>query len=158
MSSEILRPFTTKDPVKRLIGGAHRAALAFLALCVAACVSFVGPYDATIDQLVTDLTVRTETTVAAADAGQLSASDRDAFYNGALGTTRTLMIRAALIPKNDGETAALTQLEQRLLALQSHHLSPRTSLTTALRATLQDIQQIEIAKKRSANVGKSSNQ
>lgn len=134
------------------------AILAFLtAFYLAACVSFVGPYDPTIDQLITDLTVRTETTVAAADAGQLSTPDRDAFYNGALGTTRTLIIRAKLIPKNEDEAKALGDLEQRLLALQSRHLSPRTSLTTALRATLLDIQQIEVAKKRSTVVKNQSN-
>lgn len=129
-----------------------------IVLCLGACAMFEGPYDPTIDKLITDLTVRAETTVAAADAGQLSANDRDAFYNSALGTTRTLIIRAKLIPKNNDETKALSDLEQRLLDLQSHHASPRTSLTTALRATLEDIQQIEIAKKRSATVAKSPTQ
>jgi hypothetical protein len=149
------------SPISIVTGHVNRkrsALLAFLtAFCLAACVSFVGPYDPTIDQLITDLTVRTETTVAAADAGQLSTADRDAFYNGALGTTRTLSIRAKLIPKNEDEAKALGDLEQRLLALQSRHLSPRTSLTTALRATLLDIQQIEVAKKRSTVVRNSSN-
>ena len=58
--------------------------------------------------------------------------------------------RASLFLKNQDEVAALTQLEQRYRDLRQHNASPRSSLTTGLRATLLDVQQIEIAKKRSS--------
>ncbi len=123
---------------------------------LAGCVVFEGSYDQTIDQMVTELNARTETAVAQADAGQLSAADREGFYNSAIGTVRVLITRASLIPKNVDETNALKQLEQRYSDLQSHHLSPRTSVSTGLRATLLSIQQIEISKKHSAVAQKSS--
>src|SRR5207237_122239 len=85
-----------------------------------------------------------------ADAGQLSAEDRETFFSESLGTVRTLKARSALFAKNEDEIAALAQLEQRFEALQKHGGPPRSSLATGLRGTLLDLQQIQIAKKRSS--------
>lgn len=125
---------------------------AFCALVVVAgCSSvLVAPYDETTDRLLTELSVKTETAVVQADADNLSAADREKFYNEAIGAVRTMKARASLFLKNQDEVDALTQLEQRYQDLRQHNASPRSSLTTGLRATLLDVQQIEIAKKRSS--------
>lgn len=123
-----------------------------LALLLAGC-SFVSPYDETTDRLLTDLSVKTQTAIAAADAGQLSVADREKFFSEAIGTLETIKARATLLNvsnKNQEEISAIEQLEQRFRDLQQHGGSPRTSLTTGLRATLLALQQIEIAKKRSS--------
>jgi hypothetical protein len=52
---------------------------------------------------------------------------------------------------------ALDELAKRYRALEERHASPRTSLTTGLRATLLDLQQIEVAKKRSSIFSSSFN-
>jgi hypothetical protein len=111
---------------------------------------FVAPYDETTDHLLTDLSVKTETAVAQADDGQLSAADREKFFNEALGAVRTLKMRSALFLKNEDERRALGQLEERYQDLKQHGASPRSSLSTGLRATLLALQQIQIAKKRSS--------
>jgi hypothetical protein len=148
---------TSKSFVTHFVNRSWRTALTFFApLCLGACVMLVGPYDATIDRIVTDLTVRTETAIAAANAGQLSATERDAFYNSALGTTRSLIIRAEVIPKNQGEITDLKELEKSYLALQSRHIAPYTTVTIGLEATLKDIQLIEYSKKRSLGAAKPS--
>ena len=126
--------------------------LAFLfGLLLAGCsVLFVAPYDATTDRLLTDLTVRTETVVVQADNNELSAGDREKFYAEAEGTVNAMKMRAGLYAKNEQEIAALDELGKRYRALEERHASPRTSLTTGLRATLLDLQQIQVAKKRSS--------
>ena len=121
-----------------------------LALCLAGCaVSFIAPYDDTTDRLLTDLTVRTQTAVVQADAGQLSAAERDEFYAAAEGSVKAMEMRASLYAKNDDEITALAALVQRYRDLRARGVNPRTSLSTGLRATLLDLQQIELAKKRS---------
>jgi hypothetical protein len=110
---------------------------------------FVAPYDETTDRLLTDLSVKTETAVAQADAGQLSEKDREAFFDTAIGTVRTLKARSSLFAKNEREIHALGELEKRYQDLREHGAQPRSSLATGLRATLLDLQQIQIAKKRS---------
>jgi hypothetical protein len=110
----------------------------------------IAPYDATTDRLLTDLTVRTETVVVEADNDQLSAAEREKFYAEAEGTVSAMKIRAGLYAKNEQEIAALDELSKRYRALAERHASPRTSLTTGLRATLLDVQQIQVAKKRSS--------
>jgi hypothetical protein len=126
--------------------------LAFLfALLLAGCsVLFIAPYDATTDRFLTDLTVRTETVVVKADNDQLSVEEREKFYAEAEGTVNAMKMRAGLYAKNEQEIAALDELAKRYRALADRHASPRTSLTTGLRATLLDLQQIEVAKKRSS--------
>ena len=120
---------------------------AFLISCAAV---FVAPYDETTDRLLTDLSVKIETAAARADAGKLSDEERGKFYDEALGTVRTMKKRAGLYAKNDDEIKALDDLEQRIVDLREHGASPRTSLTTGLRATTLSLQQIQIAKKRSS--------
>jgi hypothetical protein len=119
----------------------------FLSGCAA---TFVASYDETTDRLLTELSKETETAVVRADAGQLSADDREKFFSESIGTVRTLKARSTLFAKNEDEIAALAQLEERFEALQKHAGPPRSSLTTGLRGTLLDLQQIQIAKKRSS--------
>ena len=127
------------------------AALLCCALLVAGCSAvFVASYDETTDRLITELSQKTETAVVRADVGQLSPEDRETFFSESLGTVRTLKARSALFAKNEDEIAALAQLEQRFEALQKHGGPPRSSLATGLRGTLLDLQQIQIAKKRSS--------
>ena len=122
-------------------------ALLFFGGCAAV---FIAPYDETTDRLLTELSVKTETAIIRADAGQLSTDERQNFFEESLGTIRTLKARSALFAKNEDETAALGQLEQRYEALRKRASSPRSSLATGLRVTLLDLQQIQIAKKRSS--------
>jgi len=128
------------------------ALLAFLfGLLLTGCsVLLIAPYDATTDRLLTDLTVRTETVVVEADNDQLSVAEREKFYAEAEGTVNAMKMRAGLYAKNQQEIAALDELAKRYRALAERHASPRTSLTTGLRATLLDVQQIQVAKKRSS--------
>ena len=126
------------------------AGFCLLALATGCSAVLVAPYDETTDRLVTDLSVKTETAVVQADADQLSAADRAKFFDEAISTVRSMKARASLFLMNQDEVAALTQLEQRYRDLRQHNASPRSSLTTGLRATLLDVQQIEIAKKRSS--------
>jgi hypothetical protein len=119
----------------------------FLSGCA---VTFVASYDETTDRLLTDLSQKTETAIIRADAGGLSAADQEKFFSESLGTVRTLKARAGLFAKNEDEIAALAQLEKRFEALQQHGGPPRSSLATGLRGTLLDLQQIQIAKKRSS--------
>lgn len=120
------------------------------ALITSCAAAFVAPYDETTDRLVTDLSVKAETAIAKADAGNLSQEDRAKFYDEALGTVRTMKRRSSLFAKNDEEIKALTQLEQRFVDLREHGRSPRSSLATGLRATILAVQQIQVAKKRSS--------
>jgi len=60
-----------------------------------------------------------------------------------------LKARSSLFAKNEDEKNARTQLEQRYEEPREHGKPPRTSLSTGLRATLLDLQQIQVAKKRS---------
>src|SRR5256714_14649726 len=113
-------------------------------------VNFVAAYDETTDRLLTDLSLKTETAVVRADAGQLSAEDRDKFYDESLGTVRALKARSTLFAKNEDETSALGTLEEHYEALRKRGAPPRSSFTTGLRRSLLALQQIEIAKKRSS--------
>jgi hypothetical protein len=129
-----------------------RFALLFLSLLLLAgcAVNFVAAYDETTDRLLTDLSLKTETAIVRADAGQLSAEDRDKFYDESLGTVRTLKARSALFAKNEDEVTALGVLEQRYENLRKRGAAPRSSLAGGLRGSLVDLQQIQIAKKRSS--------
>jgi|SRR5437588_8816673 len=131
--------------------GVFGAAILCCALLFGGCSAvFVASYDETTERLLTELSQKTETAVVRADAGQLSPEDRETFFSESLGTVRTLKARSALFAKNEDEIAALAQLEQRFEALQKHGGPPRSSLATGLRGTLLDLQQIQIAKKRSS--------
>src|SRR5688572_30496964 len=122
-------------------------ALLFLGGCAAV---FIAPYDETTDRLLTELSVETETAIIRADSGQLSAQEAQKFFDESLGAIRTMKARSALFAKNEDEVAALGQLEQRYEALRKRGSPPRSSMATALRVTLLDLQQIQIAKKRSS--------
>jgi uncharacterized protein YcfL len=131
----------------RLAGQATACLAAFLLVgCSAA---FVAPYDETTDRLLTELSVRTETAILEAEAGQLSEKNRQQFFDNAIGTVRTLKARSSLYAKNKEEINALTQLEKRYEALRERGGPLRSSVATGLRATLLDLQQIQIAKRRS---------
>lgn len=121
--------------------------LAFLSGCAAV---FVAPYDETTDRLLTELSVKTESAIIRADAGQLSTGEREKFFEESLGAIRTMKARSGLFAKNEDEIAALGQLEQRYEALRKRGSPPRSSFATSLRVTLLDLQQIQIAKKRSS--------
>ena len=126
------------------------AITAFISILLCSCAAvFVAPYDETTDRLLTDLTVQTETTIARADAGQLSGKERQDFFDNALGTVRTLKARSSLFAKNSKEVEALAELEKRYDSLRKYVGPPRTSVTTGLRLTLLSLQQIQVAKKRS---------
>ena len=129
-----------------------RLALLFLSLVLlgGCAVNFVAAYDETTDRLLTDLSMKTETAIVRADAGQLSAEDRDKFYGESLGTVRTLKARSALFAKNEDEVTALGVLEQRYDNLRKRGAAPRSSLAGGLRGSLVDLQQIQLAKKRSS--------
>src|ERR1700719_2456319 len=122
----------------------------FLAAVLFAGCTLVAPYDETTDHLLTDLSVKTETAIAQADAGQLSTSDREKFFDEAIGAVRAMKARSSLFDKNQDEVKAFSELEQRYQDLRQHGGPPRSSLATGLRATLLDLQQIQIAKKRSS--------
>lgn len=126
------------------------AACVFLSSCS---VLFVAPYDETTDRLLTELSVKTETAIASADADQLSPAERGKFFDEAIGMVRTMKARSSLFVKNEEEIAALAALEKCYQNLRQHNASPRSSLATGLRLTLLDLQQIQVAKKRSSIFG-----
>lgn len=131
----------------RLAGQATACLAVFLLVgCSAA---FVAPYDETTDRLLTELSVKTETAILEAEAGQLSEKNKQQFFDNAIGTVRTLKARSSLYAKNKEEINALTQLEKRYEALRERGGPLRSSVATGLRATLLDLQQIQIAKRRS---------
>ena len=138
--------------MKTLAHWTARFALLFLSLLLLAgcAVNFVAAYDETTDRLLTDLSIKTETAIVRADSGQLSAEDRNKFYDESLGTVRTLKARSALFAKNEDEVTALGVLEQRYENLRKRGAAPRSSLAGGLRGSLVDLQQIQIAKKRSS--------
>lgn len=134
---------------------AHRTLFSAAALCCAILLGgcsavFVAAYDETTDRLLTELSQKTETAVVRADAGQLSAEDREKFYSESLGTVRTLKARAELFAKNENEIFALGELQTRFERLQTRGAAPLSSVTTGLRGSLKDLAQIQIAKKRSS--------
>ena len=126
------------------------AILSCTALLAGCAASFVASYDETTDRLLTDLSLKTETAVVRADAGQLTAEDRDKFYDESLGAVRALKARSTLFAKNEDETSALGTLEENYEALRKRGAPPRSSFTTGLRRSLLALQQIQIAKKRSS--------
>jgi hypothetical protein len=138
--------------VETLAHSVARIALLFLSLVILAgcAVNFVAGYDETTDRLLTDLSMKTETAIVRADSGQLSTEDRDKFYEESLGTVRTLKARSGLFAKNEDEVTALGVLEERYDNLRKRGAAPRSSLAGGLRGSLLDLQQIQIAKKRSS--------
>ncbi len=145
--------FFSLSPVRSKRCGLRLALAVLLAasfLLTSCSVMLVAPYDETTDRLLTELSVKTETAIVQADAERLSAQDREQFFDEAIGAVRTMKARSSLFAKNEEEIKALAELEQRYQDLRDHHASPRSSLATGLRATLLDVQQIQIAKKRSS--------
>src|SRR5947207_15740626 len=123
MAPQFLAPSCRKNrslPVPAFGHRIARFALLFLSLIVLSgcAVNFVAAYDETTDRLLTDLSLKTETAVVRADAGQLSAEDRDKFYDESLGTVRALKARSTLFAKNEDETSALGTLEEHYEALR----------------------------------------
>jgi hypothetical protein len=138
--------------VEILAHSVARFALLFLSLLLLAgcAVSFVAAYDETTDRLLIDLSMKTETAIVRADSGQLTAEDRDKFFDESIGTVRTLKARSSLFAKNQDEITALGVLEERYDNLKKRGAAPRSSLAGGLRGSLLDLQQIQIAKKRSS--------
>lgn len=124
--------------------------LLLLAALLTSC-SFLAPYDEVTDRSVYELASRTEMALAQADAGQLSLAESQKFLMESIGSVRALKIRAGLRAQNTEEQQVLASLEERYQALAARGKPVRSSLATPLRATLLDLQQIEIAKKRSAS-------
>lgn len=121
------------------------------ALLSAGCsVTFVAPYDSTTDNQLSELSVKTETAIARADADQLPADERTKFYQEAIGSVRAMEARSSLYAKNEKEIDALKELEKAYTALRDRGVSPRTSLAGGVRSRLASVQQIQIAKKRSS--------
>jgi hypothetical protein len=117
--------------------------------------SFLAPYDQVADQAIYELASSTEAALAEADAGELSEAESQRFLRQSMGRVRALQTRASLKPQNTEEQQVLTDLEQRYQELANRGKPLRRSVATGLRATLFDLQQIQIAKKRSAGVGAS---
>src|SRR5437588_2337430 len=113
-------------------------------------VTLVAPYDSATDNLLTELSVKTETAITRADAEQLSADERTKFYQEAIGSVRAMEARSSLYAKNAKETDALKELEKAFVALRDRGSSPRTSMAGGVRLRLSAVQQIQIAKKRSS--------
>lgn len=141
------------QPASSRLSGLLQLAAVFAAL--SGC-TLLAPYDEVTDHAVTDLAIRTEATLARADAGQLSAAESEKFLSDSIGTVRALKARAGLKAKNSEEAAALGDLEQRYLALAGRNRPLRSSVATGLRATLLSVQQIQLSKKRSAAFGTGS--
>lgn len=112
--------------------------------------TFLAPYDEVTDQSVNALAIRTETALAQADAGQLSPAESQQFLLESIGAVRALKTRADLKAKNADEQGTLQELQEQYEALAVRGKPLRRSVATGLRATLLDLQQIQIAKKRSA--------
>ncbi|MEP6956261.1 MAG: hypothetical protein ABI883_05500 [Chthoniobacterales bacterium] len=127
-----------------------RQLLLLLALLVSSC-SLLAPYDEVSDRAVYELASNTEAALAKADAGQLSTAESQQFLLERIGQVRALKTRASLKAQNSEEENVLGQLEERYQALASRGKPLRSSLATGLRATLLDLQQIQVAKKRSAS-------
>jgi hypothetical protein len=126
-------------------------ALFACALLATSCaVTLVAPYDSTTDNQLSELSVKTETAIARADADQLSADDRTKFYQESIGSVRAMEARSSLYAKNEKEIDALKELEKAYTALRDRGVSPRTSLAGGVRSRLSSVQQIQIAKKRSS--------
>jgi hypothetical protein len=77
-----------------------------LAILLATCVSFtsytamlVVPYDATTDNLLTELSVKTETAIASAGDGQVSPRGREKFFDGSIGAVRTMKARSSFFAR-----------------------------------------------------------
>jgi len=145
----MLRPIMTNGEVFRFRLTGRATAWVAVFLLVGCSAVFVAPYDETTDRLLTDLSVRTETALLQAEAGQLTAKDQQQFFDNAIGTVRTLKARSSLFAKNEDEINALAQLEKRYQNLRERGGPLRSSVATGLRATLLDLQQIQIAKRRS---------
>ena len=134
----------------------HAAAANWRLLLALACLwlstgcTLLAPYDPVTDQAVTQLSIRTETALAASDAGLWSLAESRAFLAESIGTVRALKVRAMVKEKNMEVTTILDELEKRYQALLDRGKPLRTSVATGLRLTLLDLQQVQIAKKRSA--------
>lgn len=144
LSPERRLRWSTSDATRLL---AAFIALVLLAGCAAV---FIAPYDETTDRLLTELSVKTETAIIRADAGLLSTEERQNFFEESLGAIRTMKARSALFAKNEDEITALGQLEEEYEALRKRGSPPRSSFALPLRVALRDVQQIQIAKKRSS--------
>ena len=116
--------------------------------------ALLAPYDEVTDRAVTELAIRTEATLARADAGNLSAAESERFLADSIGTVRALRVRAGLKQQNSEEEGALGDLEERYIAFSTRRQPIGPAISTALRATLLDVQQIQLIKKRSAARGR----
>src|SRR3954465_7352459 len=90
--------------------------LFLISLGFAGC-TLLAPYDEVTDHSVNELTIKTETALAQADAGQLSYAESQRFLMESIGSVRALQARAGLKSNNTEEQTTLKELEERYQAL-----------------------------------------
>ncbi|MES2660643.1 MAG: hypothetical protein V4689_18600 [Verrucomicrobiota bacterium] len=132
-------------------------AAALSAFALASC-TLVGSYDPIVDRNINDVSVKTETILVEADRGELTNAEQQTYFSESIGMVRATRARSGLQNANEEETLALKELEDRLQALADRGRPLRSSVATGLKLSLLDLQQIEIAKKRSTTFSRKLDQ
>jgi hypothetical protein len=138
-------------------------AVAIVGAFVASCaVVFVGPYDEITDKAINDLAMKTEQFLAKMEATGGDYESNRSFYRDAKASIRSIRLRAELYEKNEGELKELDLLDQNFDNLAKlHRLGSLTGMTgsiarTQIEANFKSLIQIELAKKRSSGVSKTT--
>jgi len=135
--------------------------LAFVfGLLLAGCsVVFVAPYDAIVDQSLTDLYAQTLTFLDRMERTGDSYASQRGFYDEAKGTVSAIKVRAALLPKNSGTIKNLDELSGQYDRLaELHRRGSLVGLKAKIARELIDsnfrsLMQLELHKKLGAAVG-----
>jgi hypothetical protein len=133
-------------------------ALLFGLLLVGCSVVFVAPYDAVIDESLTNLYAQTLTFLDRMERTGDSYSSQRAFYDEAKGAVSAIKTRAALLPKNSGTTKNLDELSGQYDRLaELHRQGPLVGLKAKIARELIDsnfrsVMQLELHKKLGAAV------
>ena len=129
-------------------------------LLLAGCsVLFVAPYDAIVDQSLTNLYAQTLTFLDRMERTGDSYARQRAFYDEAKGTVSAIKVRAALLPKNSGTIKNLDELSGQYDRLaELHRRGPLVGLKAKIARELIDsnfrsLMQLELHKKLGAAVG-----
>jgi hypothetical protein len=138
-------------------------AVAIVGAFVTSCaVVFVGPYDEITDKAINDLAMQTEQFLAKMEATGGDYESNRSFYRDAKASIRSIRLRAELYEKNEGELKELVLLDQNFDNLAKlHRLGSLTGITgsiarTQIEANFKSLIQIELAKKRSSGVSKTT--
>jgi hypothetical protein len=138
-------------------------AVAIVGAFVTSCaVVFVGPYDEITDKAINDLAIKTEQFLAKMEATSGDYESNRSFYRDAKASIRSIRLRAELYEKNEGELKELDLLDQNFDNLAKlHRLGSLTGMTgsiarTQIEANFKSLIQIELAKKRSSGVSKTT--